>query len=137
MTVYTVSNAVPGAVPPDKGNRLGDGLLELLQLPKIELVGKPFQASFFFKDERLVQVTLTLTEKLRFNLARISAYDSLLQALRVKYGPELSSTNNSIGTSGSIGTSWMSGRTNISLLLIGIADNPAFLNVNYQVRVAK
>lgn len=137
MTVAQVQAVVPGVTIPEKGSTLTGGAVELLRLSNIEVVRKPFDAKFFFKDERLVQVSLTLNEKLPFDSARIRAYDSLLEALRAKYGPELTSKNDKIGMLKSMDASWMSGRTNINLMLMGVADSPAILNVNYQVRVAK
>jgi hypothetical protein len=137
MTVAQVKVVVPGATTPEKGSAITGGAVELLRLSNIEVVRKPFDAKFFFKDERLVQVSLTLNEKLPFDSARTLAYDGLLEALRAKYGQELTSKNDKIGVLKSMDASWMSGRTNINLMLMGVADSPAVLNVNYQVRIAK
>jgi len=137
MTVAQVQQVIPGAIPPEKGDTLGGGEKELLRLSNIELVGKPFDAKFFFKDARLVQVTLTLTEKLAFDRARILVRDPLLEALRAKYGPEMTSQNEGIGSVKGLDVGWMLGRTNISLVLLAIGDKLVILNVTYQVRVAK
>jgi hypothetical protein len=64
-------------------------------------------------------------------------FDRLTTFLRAKYGTEISSTVSSEGILNMDTKDWLSAGTNIGLLAMAVADNPATLNINYQVRVAK
>jgi hypothetical protein len=95
-----------------------------------------FSGSFYFLNDRLVQVTLHIRDGGSYDTAL--AYDNLVTALRAKYGQELSAENNVIGSMVTRDTEWMSGRTNINLHYTKMGDyNPTpLLNINYQVRIA-
>lgn len=135
MTVNQVTSRVPGASPPSTLGHLADGSEELLRLENIDIVGKLFSAAFFFKSERLVQVTLSLEKGNTFHSATLT-FNSLVEALRSKYGNE-TSNDELRGLLNKKSATWMSGRTNVNLLAIGVGQSDATLNVNYQVRVAR
>lgn len=137
MSVDEVRKVVPDAVPPRKDpGHLGDGSQELLRLDGIELVNKKFAASFFFKAKKLSQVTLSLQNGRSFDEA-LGVFDSLTEALRAKYGPEISRKIDRGRLLDTAKATWLLGGTNVSLFLMGVGKDYAVLNVNYQVRLAK
>ena len=139
MSVEQVSHLIPGCITPAEEDQetLAGGARELLRLPDVTIVGKEFHARFFFADGRLVQVMLHHQENRGFPYVRIT-FDSVTEVLRAKYGPELTRKLNIGGiVNESASASWLSDRTNISVLAWGAKDSPAGLNINYQVRIAK
>lgn len=135
MTVKQVMHAVPGSKPVKDGGTLKDGAVELLRLTGIEISQQQFDAEFFFKNDRLVQVTLSCTNPKKFILMT-SVFDSILTTLRSKYGTELNSSSQQ-GIANIQDATFVSGGKNITLVIIGIGDNPVILSIVYQVRIAK
>jgi hypothetical protein len=134
MSIDEVKLAVPNAIAPSKGSRLGNGAQELLRLENVEIVNKRFAASFFFLWGKLNQVTLSLQSP-TFHGATLT-FNSLSEALRAKYGQEISRESDR-GLLNKVSATWMAGRTNINVIAIAVGDNDATLNINYQVRVAR
>lgn len=137
MTVDQVKAAVPKAVPPHMASHIKDAK-EQLQLEEIELVNKRFVASFYFADGKLVQVTLRLDSD-RTPTGAALTFNSLTEALRAKYGQELAQDNKA-GDRSALrlkNTTWLSGRTNITMTMLNIPGMDPVLNINYQVRLAK
>jgi hypothetical protein len=134
MSVSQVRSAVKGAVTPDKPGHLGDGAEELLKVANVEIVNQRFDAHFYFKGQKLSQVTLSLIPEREFH-GLMLVFDSLTDALRSKYGQEIS-RNISRGTLNRADATWMSGRTNINVFVLSVSDTSGVLNINYQVRVA-
>lgn len=139
MTRAEVRKAVPEAVEvaPTEGTTLNSGEVESLAVPKVSLVNEEFRAIFYFRGDALTQVTLKKLDASTFKL-EAGTFDSLVTALRAKYGAELS--RDAPGGGGVASTRqvvWLSGRTNITLFMLGVGASPATLNLNYQVRVAK
>ena len=95
MSVTQVKKVVPGAVAfiPTDGKTLGDGAVPLLQLNNYEIKGIKFDALFFFKDSKLIQVTLTPIDSENQG----AAYTIIVETLRSKYGKEVNTRNMSIG----------------------------------------
>lgn len=137
MSPQQVRSVVPGAVESGEGSStLGSGAKERLRLNKVDLVGETFHASFYFLGNKLSQVMLSLENPPPFRQA-LGTYEWLIEALRSKYGRELSSEASPGKTSSMMSTTWLNGRANITVFLGGIADNPSNLNVIYQVRISK
>ncbi|MFZ0692704.1 MAG: hypothetical protein WAN51_00885 [Alphaproteobacteria bacterium] len=134
MSVQEVLTVVPHAIKVDKGGTLYGGARELVRVPRIEVSSNQFRAEFFFVDGKLTQVTLKLDEQLNYIAAHI-IFEELVDLLRAKYGKELSLREQN-GPMSESGAEWISGKTNISLTMVLIANMPAILNVNYQVRVS-
>lgn len=135
MKVSEVQRAVVGALPVSNGGTLSGGVVELLRKTGIVTVNKDFNAGFFFKNGKLEQVTLTPANDLSPSEGR-STFDSLVVALRAKYGPEISKKE----SGGSMKTrdyTWMSKKTNVSAFFLQVGDNEPVLTVNYQVRLSK
>lgn len=135
MSPVRVKALMPKAFNPgDKGDTLQDGSIELLRLKNVELVGQSFTASFFFRESKLRQVTLSADGERSLD-SRGNTFDALAEALRVKYGKELNRSQTGTGLA-SIEASWQSGKTNISLFMMEIGSGQSILNINYQVRLA-
>lgn len=136
MSVEEAALAVPGSVAPlDRPATLATGAVEKLRLDGYEVAQQKFRVVLFFRENRLEQVTLSLQDQIPYRSSRL-VYESLREALNSLYGPVEEKPETRSSVMGMRQGDWRSGRTNISLLTLGIADLPATLNVNYQVRVA-
>jgi hypothetical protein len=90
MSPEQVTALFAKAQPPSNNpSQLQGGAVELLRIDQITLVNKEFIGRFFFKDNKLVQVMLSIGDKPSFTTSLIT-FDALTDALRAKYGPELS-----------------------------------------------
>lgn len=135
MSVSEVREKIPNVKNSEKVSKLHDGSVELLRLESVDIVGKTFDALFYFQADRLVQVTLKLTGQYTFHSGFL-VFESLTEALTAKYGTELS-RKVIRDTLNKADATWVSGRTNISMLLLNVGNTPAILNVNYQARISK
>jgi hypothetical protein len=137
MSISDVQKTVPAARPTsDKPNTLHGGAVERLRIDEFLLVGKSFSVLFFFLEEKLVQVTLRLNGEFSYHTAML-VFDSLMDALRVRYGVELSKRISNDAHMPSANAEWQSGKTNINLFAMTVGRNPALLNLNYQTRIGK
>lgn len=118
------------------GSTLGDGAKELIRLDDFNLVNESFKVRFYFIDEKLTQVTLNLNEERSFSSALL-VFDSLADALRSKYGKEISRNIDSRSILKKAEANWVSGSTNINLFVMTVGDSPAILNLNYQTRLSE
>jgi hypothetical protein len=135
MSLDQVKSMVPNAAAPIKPSRLADGAEELLRLQEVEIVNKKFAASFYFIGGKLTQVTLSLEKGHSFDSAML-VFNSLTEALRAKYGQEISRDIKRGGLNKASAT-WMAQRTNVNVFAMSVGENDTFLNINYQVRVAR
>jgi hypothetical protein len=135
MTPDEVAAVVTGVVKPQKLSTLGTGATELLTLPELELVGKKFAVHFYFKGDRLDQVTISLSATNENYGATSVIFDSLKDALNVRYGAG-SERPEQRGLMRVKQATWQSDRTNITLITMTVQDAPAILNLVYQVRIA-
>ncbi len=135
MTLEEARRAAPNAEAVDNPKAvLSDGAIQRLNIPKIEIVGRSFDANVFFKDNRLTRVHLVHKRDEETSAGRLT-YNELLIALRSKYGPELSSKgrNDSIfGFSGD--ATWAAGPTTIEL--IAFINKSTFIQIGYSARLA-
>lgn len=118
-----------------KPSTLHGGAKGLLVLSGIEIVNKNFSAIFYFNNEKLEQVVLSCEKQPNFDSALL-VFTVVSDALRFKYGQEISKNVNR-GILNQANAVWLSGKTNISMIAMGVENNDAILNINYQVRVAK
>lgn len=135
MTIEQVTAVLPDAKPPQNPRRLDAGDEEKLRIENIDLVKRKFSASFFFADGKLTQVYLTIQDGLNRREV-FAAFDALTEALRAKYGREISHSKKENVTKHGV-AAWMSGRTNINLAAISVTDADGILNVVYQVQIAR
>ena len=93
-----VQGTLPSARAPERDPIiLLDGSKELLRIPKLDLIERPFVAGFFFHEQRLEQVQLY-----RRNISRaeaVDAFNKLRPMLEKKYGT--GQEHSQVGTSGS------------------------------------
>lgn len=106
-------------------------------IKSLEVTSYPFEVCFYFLEDKLKQVTLTLVSGDRGSEGD-SIFDRVLEALQSKYGQE----NNLKRDAGSIATfnsaNWYLGSLNINLTMIYVGeDDEVILNVNYQTRVSE
>lgn len=131
-----VMKLVPEAVPVTvKRGTLNSGAEELLRIDGVEIVNEKFTASFYFKDQKLVQVMLSLESPKSFPTS-LRVFDTLTEALRAKYGQELSRKVSRTPFPHADAT-WLSGRTNIGVWLMAVDETHVRLNINYQVRLTR
>lgn len=135
MTVDQVRSAFPGTIDTPKPEHLRTGAVGLLTLPGIQISSQPFHANFYFVAGKLVQVTLSLENEKVFG-ATLVTFKDIEEILRAKYGPEITHEI-SPGVVSMAKASWMSGSVNIGLLAMAVANNPAIMNITYQVRVSQ
>lgn len=136
MSPAEVAEAVPGSKPPTEPIKMS-GSVELLRLEDFALVSRSFDVRFLFKDQRLVQVMLSLKQTKSDSYHSYSAvFDSLTDSLRAKYGVELSKSRKEVGGFRMVQSEWISGKTGVGILLMDSYGALA-LNVNYDFRISK
>lgn len=138
MSVDEVKAAVGGAIDVVDGGKLQGGEVERLKVDNVQIVGKNFSARFFFAGQRLHQVSLSPTEDLTLTSAELTV-DRLIEALRSRYGQEISAKNDRTSGMTTRVYSWMNGESNITLSLISLRsrDSKPVLGLAYQLRVSK
>ena len=104
-------------------------------IESLEVVGEPFQACFFFTEDKLVQVMLTMAQEPSAKEAE-AIFDRILEGLRVRYGAE-----DSLEREGGMLTihnaDWLSDDLSVNLILVYVGDGNAMaLNVNYRPKAA-
>ncbi|HHP7874303.1 hypothetical protein C7G98_05265 [Acinetobacter baumannii] len=125
MTVAQVKKNFPKAqiVQPTDGTTLGDGAVRLLELSDYDINNFKFDAFFYFKDAKLIQVTL----KAKDSENQALVYKKMVETFRMKYGEETSTNNMSIGQE----KLWMTkDRTQITVSLMG-----GDMNIYYSARI--
>ena len=137
MSPKDVRALMPDAIDPKKIANLNSGAMEFLQIEDFVVVHRHFSVHFYFSDKKLEQVTLKLKrrEEDTFHFY-MQTFDSFSEALRAKYGAEVSKDKKDYDGYRRVEAMWMSGRTNIGILLFDVYGS-LLLNVNYQVRISK
>ena len=126
MSIAQVKKNFPKAqsVQPTDGTTLGDGALRLLELPDYDINNFKFDAFFYFKDAKLIQVTL----KAKDSENQALVYKKMVEAFRMKYGEEKSTNNMSIGQE----KRWVTkDKTEITVSLLG-----GDMNIYYSARIS-
>ncbi|PXX99685.1 hypothetical protein CR157_02635 [Halomonas sp. LBP4] len=119
------------------GDSLGTGAVELVRRDDYRVVGESFRKKFYFSGGELNQVTLSLDRQRDFH-ATLLVFESLVEALRARYGQEVNYSVEPLGVMKEAEADWFnSNGVNISLYAMTIGDSDALLNVNYQVRVSE
>jgi hypothetical protein len=143
MSRADVKKLHPSSSAPTKPRTLTlyEGAGELLRLNDIKIHGYRFYVSFFFKNDILVQVTLTPDDEYTKNTSKIigeGLFSLLKRLLTAKYGREIiveETTFLEKTTSGKL-MIWMSGGTNITLSYVSFPDL-YFLDVQYQMLITE
>jgi hypothetical protein len=134
MTPEQVRAAAPSVESPANVDSLHDGSRGLLTIANVELVNEKFNAVFYFKEDKLTEVMLSLVRARPFPQVRL-VFDSVKDALRSKYGPEISLSEGKSGLN-SLTAIFKNGATNIDILAMSVGGSPALLNVIYQERLS-
>ena len=123
------------AARPADPDSLDDDTYCNVWIESLEVVGEPFQACFFFTDDQLVQVMLTMKDEPSAREGE-AIFDRILEGLRARYGEE-----DSLKRDGGMLTihnaDWFSDDLEVNLILVYVGDGNAMaLNVNYRPRAA-
>lgn len=135
MSVDQVLKIHPDATEKiDKPGRLDNGAVEKLQVKRVEIEGLDFTVSFYFKDDKLTQVT-TASKDVPTDSA-VYKYRALSVALKSKYGEEIAKKFDAgkLGTTAS--STWSSGRSTINLSLFAFGAGPASIYIIYNSTLA-
>ena len=138
MSPAEVLKVVQGVHSVKNGSTLGteQKAKELLRVDDYQVVNESFKIRFYFTKEKLVQVTLNLNKERNFDQT-LFVFERLSDVLRAKYGKEISRKVDYSVFLNNAYANWVSDRTNINLLVTTVGDNPATLNLNYQIRLMK
>jgi hypothetical protein len=96
MSVKQVLDKFPKGIQNPKPEHLLDGAQELVVIPRIALgTSRTAKVEFYFLQEHLTQVTLAVdvTDADQTKLA----FESMIDALRARYGPEISLRSTTLG----------------------------------------
>lgn len=136
MSVADVAKAQPQARPPSKVDTVHGGGKCELAIESFEISANRFKVCFYFRDGRLTQVMLNSDG------GSMARFETMLDLLRAKYGPELGATSPRCKPDRFMTlceADWLlKSGTNVSLLYlkVGTSDTDPVLNINYQTRMA-
>ena len=88
MSVDDVIRASPGGARRVSTFHLEDGAKELLRREAVKVAGINFNASYYFIDNKFVQVNLKASPEAVKNEVTVQHYERLLDAFRRRYGDE-------------------------------------------------
>ena len=132
MSLEQLKQVLPEVTRPSTPQTLKGGRVELARLEDIEMVEQRFHASFYFQGNKLKQVTLTLETRSPFSKTLL-IFNRLADIFRGRYGTEISRTSTRHATGlNREAAMWISGRTKISALTMGVGDQDASLKIDYQ-----
>ena len=133
MTPKQVQSIIPNTVSITESQELPDGSVSSLRRDGIYLVDNIFSAYFYFKENKLTQVVLSLAEPLSFEKI-MDVFNITREALNRKYGEEDDYSEEQIeGIFIKFYAIWSYAGTDISLEMTSFNESTAELSVNYQV----
>lgn len=135
MTPDEVVQAVDGAYLHESGDRLATGAIEAVRRDGYELAGEAFTQRFFFLNDGLTQVTMSLDNTRDFDALQ-GLIDSLSEEMRERYGEPVDSAITTAGTMRQAKMGWVDGRRKIRIFSMTMGEDDALLNVNYQAYFA-
>jgi len=135
MSLEETKAQFPKSFTPQKKSTLKSGAIELLRINNIEISDINFNTGFYFKNNKLDEVKLSYQEN--EHSFSFFLFDEITELLRAKYGKEISYKIKKGRVSNSASATWLSGKTNISLLQISTLSGLMFLNISYQQRISK
>lgn len=133
MSRAEVAAAFPEARSPAKVDTIYSGARCELEIPTYKISERDFRVCFYFKADRLEQVTLG-----GINPSE-PQFDTFVELLRSKYGPELGSGQPACkrGLLTTCKANWsLSSGSNIAVIYMTVGGKDPVLNINYQTRVA-
>jgi len=135
MTPSDVINNVPASHLIEDGSTLETGAKELVQLDDLRVLKELYTGRFYFIDDKLTQVTLSLNKQRSFPLSLL-VFQSLTDALSSKYGKVIIRNIDSRSSLKTAVANWVSDGTIINLQLMAIDDAPTSFNLNYQLHLS-
>ncbi len=138
MSLQEVKALFPTAAPPGNPVSIEDGSEELLRLRTAKFLGRPFGASFFFRNGRLSQVNISL-QGLSSKNDVATVFDTVTSALQAKYGQpvNLERRNAPLVPQGPsenyVNARWNVGLTDIDLLASHSGATDPILIISFQV----
>lgn len=137
MSQEEVRKLHPDAASPADPEISTDDAIEKLRLTGLDVLGRRFHVSFFFKSDLLTQVTLLSEEEYESFDQALEEFDRFVLSLRTKYGQE-ERCEVVQGIFSDARAVWVSGETEIVLFAGGIlleGFSGLFFGVNYRLRV--
>lgn len=137
MSVAEAQRAAPEAREVgDADRRTVDGAELLLRTAPFELAGLHVTAGLWFASGKLVRVGLLTVGKPEESTV-LSAFQTVLESLRSKYGREVSNAVSTAPRIGTVGTvKWSSGATTITLVTVTLYKQDGQLTVVYDASLA-
>lgn len=136
MSPEAVRQQFPNAAPPANPTNMRDGSHEALRLTGVLVQEHHFDALFFFKNKKLVQISLELQEKGGAVFA-LQTFRGIRAAFESKYGPADDEKDQDYETPTGLASfrlvSWRSGRTLITLSYATASGKLQLLNIAYRV----
>lgn len=128
MSIGDVRAAQPTANTQAVPSKMGNGATCELKISSTDVGTDTYNVCFFFKDEKLLQVTLSANDD-----PSQRQYETVIALLKSKYGNELSQRRMALGYE----ADWLlpSG-TSINVMFLDFGDSPNVLEVSYQTRLA-
>jgi len=124
---------VPGLEVAKEPAELFDGTKAKLMLPKVEIGGESFVANFYFKEEKLLQVMLTLPNKQERTFDQlVPLIDTLVADLGKKHGKPTETKRDDNPVRKFASYQWTTKTTRLSVNSGGVDRLPAFLTITYQ-----
>ena len=135
MTVDEVRRAFPEAVEPSDPDSYDSGALERFRIDDIEISRGNFRSSFYFLNDRLIQVVLHGQDERDYETQH-PLFRRISQLLRMKYGEPSINDEKVTRYSGRHDAIWINGETDITMQLMGVGDF-ASMNILYRARLAE
>lgn len=124
MTFETVRSIRPDAIAKHNVRKLEDGAMSGLAIPHLNLAGHDYTVLFYFRNNRLTQVTIATNGN-----PTMVDFEAVTGALRLRYGREVEYTEVNDGLSKG---EWLS-TDGINVWLVCWPD-VGILNINFQNR---
>ncbi|PUE26358.1 hypothetical protein B9Z39_11545 [Limnohabitans sp. JirII-29] len=130
MSIGQVQQVQPSASDTfEKPEKLDNGAIEKLRITSVEIDGIPYTASFYFLAEKLYQVSLSSGDVDAKTV--VHKFRTLVDALKSKYGDEISKKYDSGLLGITARSTWQSGRTTIRANLFSFSGSPGLLYIVY------
>lgn len=132
MSMDEVLFTIPFAKVVTNGDTLLSGEKKLIEKKRVEIVGNYFDAEFFFQNESLKVVRLTLRKDHLSSIQSVqSIYKSLKVVLTAKYGAMISDNSEDEEDLKIATATWVKDKTEISITLITLGNKPMTLFISY------
>lgn len=136
MSTNEVSRLIHDAKPASGRNRLFSGAKELLHIDNYVFADTTFEVGFFFVDDGLTQVMLSMKER-ESNENNLRLFDAVSAKFRTQYGPETKRALSNRPSGLSAEAEWRAGQTEVNLDVTPVTQDSSSLNINFRRNVAQ